>query len=455
MTNLIKYVIPTVLTLQINHSFLSLSALPDNQDLRILYVLLDGIGDLPNPNLNGQTPLEAAKTPNIDTLSKNGKMGQVISVGEGISPQSDIAVFNMLGYDFQGKKYVGRGIVEIIGCGVDFRDGDLALRGNFATLDRNKIIDRRAGRDIVKQEAINICAFLEDNVKFDDPDVSVKITPTISHRVIIKFRHNKKYLSDKITNTDPAYGKLNGIGIAKTDVESMVVQESKSEDNSESSILSAKIVNEFTRKSISLLKEHPINLKRISNNKKPMNVILLRDAGNSIPSLQPINEKYGISTSCLVDMPVEIGIAKMLGMALFCSEKIDDYTQKGKEVAEILKSYNLVYVHIKGPDEYGHDGDALGKKSNIELIDENFFGMFLKSANKPYVVVISGDHSTPCIKKSHTDDPIPLLVSGNGIKSDGSQRFTESWGRTGSIGTLKGSEVISSVLNMIRTQKEK
>ncbi len=429
MTNLIKYVIPTVLTLQINHSFLSLSALPDNQDLRILYVLLDGIGDLPNPNLNGQTPLEAAKTPNIDTLAKNGKMGQVISVGEGISPQSDIAVFNMLGYDFQGKKYVGRGIVEIIGCGVDFRDGDLALRGNFATLDTN--------------------------VKFDDPDVSVKITPTISHRVIIKFRHNKKYLSDKITNTDPAYGKLNGIGIAKTDVESMVVQESKSEDNSESSILSAKIVNEFTRKSISLLKEHSINLKRISNNKKPMNVILLRDAGNSIPSLQPINEKYGISTSCLVDMPVEIGIAKMLGMALFCSEKIDDYTQKGKEVAEILKSYNLVYVHIKGPDEYGHDGDALGKKSNIELIDENFFGMFLKSANKPYVVVISGDHSTPCIKKSHTDDPIPLLVSGNGIKSDGSQRFTESWGRTGSIGTLKGSEVISSVLNMIRTQKEK
>jgi 2,3-bisphosphoglycerate-independent phosphoglycerate mutase len=235
----------------------------------------------------------------------------------------------------------------------------------------------------------------------------------------------------------------------------MVVQESESEDNSESSILSAKIVNEFTRKSISLLMEHPINLKRISNNKKPMNVILLRDAGNSIPSLQPINEKYGISTSCLVDMPVEIGIAKMLGMALFCSEKIDDYKQKGKEVAEILNSYNLVYVHIKGPDEYGHDGDALGKKSNIELIDENFFGMFLKCANKPYVVVISGDHSTPCIKKSHTDDPIPLLVSGNGIKSDGSQRFTESWGSKGSIGTLKGSEVISNVLNMIHTQKEK
>lgn len=418
-----------------------------------MYVLLDGIGDLPNPELEGKTPLEVANIPNIDDLARNGKMGQVISVGEGISPQSDIAVFNMLGYDFQGQKYAGRGIVEIIGSGVEFRNGDLALRGNFATLDKSKIIDRRAGRDIIKQEASTICSFLEDNVKFDDPDVSVKITPTISHRVIIKFRHNKKSLSDKITNTDPAYGKLNGIGIAKTDIENMAVQESTSEDNSESSILSAKIVNEFTRKSIAFLKDHQVNLDRISKNKKPMSVILLRDAGNTVPHLQPINEKYGISTSCLVDMPVEIGIAKIIGMDLFCSQKIDDYRQKGIEAAKILDSYNLVYVHIKGPDEYGHDGDALGKKSNIELIDENFFGMFLKSVTRKYVVVISGDHSTPCIKKSHTDDPIPLLVSGDGIKSDGSQRFTESWASKGSMGTLKGSQVISYVLKMMRAQK--
>jgi len=426
--------------------------LTDNKDLRILYVLLDGIGDLPNPDLNGQTPLEAAKTPNIDSLARKGKMGQVISVGKGISPQSDIAVFNMLGYDFQGKKYAGRGIVEIIGCGVDFREGDLALRGNFATLDSNRIIDRRAGRDIVEEEAESVCKFLVDHLRFDDPDVSVEVTPTISHRVIIKFRHKSRYLSDKITNTDPAYGKLNGIGIAKTDVESMFVQESQSEDNSESSMLSAKIVNEFTRKSITLLREHPVNLGRISNNKKPMNVILLRDAGNSVPSLQPINEKFGITTSCLVDMPVEIGIAKILGMELFSSQKIDDYKQKAKEVAEIIKSYNLVYVHIKGPDEYGHDGDALGKKSNIELIDKDFFGMFFKLVTKQPIVVISGDHSTPCIRKSHTDDPIPLLVSGNGITSDGSRRFTESWASKGSIGTLKGSQVISLILNMISKQ---
>ncbi|MDW0197458.1 MAG: hypothetical protein QOD16_01820, partial [Nitrososphaeraceae archaeon] len=91
------------MTLQINPGIFSYQTLSDNPDLRVLFVLLDGIGDLPNPSLNGQTPLEAAKTPNIDSLARKGKMGQVISVGKGISPQSDIAVFNMLGYDFQGK----------------------------------------------------------------------------------------------------------------------------------------------------------------------------------------------------------------------------------------------------------------------------------------------------------------------------------------------------------------
>ena len=119
------------------------------KDLKIIYILLDGIGDLPHPDLNGLTPLEAAITPNLNSLAKNGSMGQVISVGKGVAPQSDIAVFNMLGYNFKGEKYAGRGVIEIIGSAVDFKDGDLALRGNFATLGLNtEIIDRRAGRII-------------------------------------------------------------------------------------------------------------------------------------------------------------------------------------------------------------------------------------------------------------------------------------------------------------------
>ena len=121
---------------------------------KIIYVLLDGVGDLTNTSLNDLTPLEAAYTPNMDSLARNGCMGRVITVGKGIAPQSDIAVFNMLGYSFKDGSYVGRGVIECIGCNIDFREGDLALRGNFATVDDElKIIDRRAGRDISSEES--------------------------------------------------------------------------------------------------------------------------------------------------------------------------------------------------------------------------------------------------------------------------------------------------------------
>src|ERR687888_2069895 len=138
-------------------------------NMKLVYILLDGIGDLPNPSLNGLTPLDAASTPQMDALAKNGCMGQVVSVGKGIAPQSDIAVFNMLGYSFKDGNYVGRGVIESIGCNIDFRDGDLALRGNFATIDSDsRIVDRRAGRIISRAEAQAICKTLRENIRFSD-----------------------------------------------------------------------------------------------------------------------------------------------------------------------------------------------------------------------------------------------------------------------------------------------
>ncbi|HEY6405380.1 MAG TPA: hypothetical protein VIX38_04820, partial [Nitrososphaeraceae archaeon] len=146
---------------------------------KILYVLLDGVGDLPSPQLDGLTPLQSASTPSLDLLAKRGLMGQVITVGHNIAPQSDIAVFNMLGYDFRDEAYAGRGVIELIGSGIDFREGDLAARGNFATIDENgRILDRRAGRDISEREANTICESLSSKVKFTDPDVSFVIKPT-------------------------------------------------------------------------------------------------------------------------------------------------------------------------------------------------------------------------------------------------------------------------------------
>ena len=161
----------------------------NNSKIKIVYVLLDGVGDLPHPDIENKTPLEKAVTPNLDRLSKNGKMGQVISVGKGIAPESDIAVFNMLGYKFHHADYAGRGVIEAIGIGIDFKNGDLALRGNFATLDeKNVIVDRRAGRNIEREDATGIAEELEKKIKFSNPLVSVVVAPTIGHRVVIRIR---------------------------------------------------------------------------------------------------------------------------------------------------------------------------------------------------------------------------------------------------------------------------
>jgi len=142
----------------------------DNNHVKIIYVLLDGVGDLPHPDLAGKTPLAAATTKNMDVLAKNGIRGLVIAVGKGIAPESDIAVFNMLGYKFQHSDYAGRGVVEAIGIGIDFKDGDLALRGNFATLDNEgKIIDRRAGRKIEREDVEEISKEIEKKNKIFKP----------------------------------------------------------------------------------------------------------------------------------------------------------------------------------------------------------------------------------------------------------------------------------------------
>ncbi|MDF2737602.1 MAG: apgM [Nitrososphaeraceae archaeon] len=426
----------------------------NNHSLKIIYIILDGIGDLPHKAINNQTPLEASNTPNLDYLAKNGIMGQVITVGKGIAPQSDIAVFNMLGYNFKDVPYVGRGVVESIGCGIDFKDGDLALRGNFATVDeKQQILDRRAGRLIANEEAQILCETLNSAISLKDTDASVVIMPTIAHRVTIRFRHNKIKLSHQITNTDPAYDKVNGMGIAKTDIAEMKVLESLPQNDDISSKISSDLVNDFTKQVYLLSKDHPVNKSRKERNLNAMNCILVRDAGNAIPNYDPIKEKYNMKVACVVDMPVEIGISKILGMEPIEAGSVNDYITKAKVTAKELDKYNLIYVHIKGPDEFGHDGDAVGKKENIEKIDKDFFGTLLNELNNSNVViVVSGDHSTPCIKKSHSDDPVPLLVSGKSIKnndSNNTQRFTESFAKKGLIGTINGSEVLNQTINII------
>ena len=414
--------------------------------------MLDGVGDLPHPDLMGKTPLDAASTPNLDRLTKNGRMGEVISVGKGIAPESDIAVFNMLGYKFKHNDYVGRGVVEAVGIGIDFKNGDLALRGNFATLDNNEvIIDRRAGRKIEKYDAESIAREIEEQVNFSDPNASVIVAPTIDHRLVIRIRSNES-LSSNITNTDPAYLRVAGMGVAKAVTDFLKIEKCFPLDETSSSKLTANLVNEFTAQSLSIMKKSEVNQQRSKKGKKLLNSILLRDAGNKLPIVKPINDLHAMKFSCIVDMPVEIGISEILKMKTYSAGGLADYEKKAYVAAKALNEQNAIYVHLKGPDEFGHDGDSKGKMRNIEDIDKRFFGTLLDNIDTAKVVVIiSADHSTPCIMKGHSDDPVPLLISGDIITNDDTQRYTEIEAKKGAIGLIEGAQVVKTGINIIKS----
>ena len=425
-----------------------------NSEIHMIYVLLDGVGDLPHPDLNGKTPLEAANTPTLDKLAQNGVIGEVISVGKGIAPESDIAVFNMLGYRFHHEDYVGRGVIEAIGVGIDFKDGDLALRGNYATLnDEGVIIDRRAGRHIERDDADEIAREIESKIKFSIQNTSVVVSPTIGHRVTVRIRTDGEKLSSQITNTDPAYARVDGMGIAKAVGDFLQIEKCLPLDETENAKKTAKLVNEFTEQSTKIMKESSTNKKRNDSNKKELSCILLRDAGNRYPDVKPINEMYEMNFSCIVDMPVELGISEVLKMKGFAAGGLTDYEEKAKVAAKAMETENAIYVHIKGPDEFGHDGDAIGKMKNIEEIDRRFFKTLLENIDfNKVAIVISADHSTPCINKGHSDDPVPILVSGKFIKNDGTTRMTEKQAKKGSIGLIQGADVVTTSLNLIKSQ---
>ena len=321
----------------------------DNSDIHMIYVLLDGVGDLPHPDLDGKTPLEAANTPTLDKIASNGTIGEVISVGKGIAPESDIAVFNMLGYKFNYTEYVGRGVIEAIGIGIDFKNGDLALRGNYSTLNEEGIIiDRRAGRHIEKEDTCGIAKEVEEKIRFSHPGTSVVVSPTIGHRVTVRIRVGSQKLSARITNTDPAYSNIGGMGVAKAVGDFLKIEKCLPLEGTEDSKFTANLVNEFSEQSINIMKESKVNKKRQEQDKKQLSCILLRDAGNRYPDVIPINEKYAMKFSCIVDMPVELGISEVLKMKAFEAGGLTDYEEKARVAADAMETQNAIYVHLKG-----------------------------------------------------------------------------------------------------------
>ena len=418
---------------------------------RLLYVCLDGLGDDPVPELDGRTPLEASETPNLDALARQGRTGTVVTVGPGIAPESDIAVFAILGYD-PSEEHPGRGVVEAIGAGMDFRDGDLALRVNFATADWPRILDRRVGRDLSSEEARALAE--EVNAKLRLPGATFVLRSTVEHRGALVIRtEDGSPLSAAITNTDPAYRKEGSLGVALETFEPEVVRAEPLEDT-EAARRAAELTNAFVEDSAKVLDASEVNARRRAQGKLPANLILTRDAGDHRPALQPIRERFGPSWGCFVEMPVERGIAILLGMAPVDVPRLQDeeaYARWAELAAEALDGYDALYVHLKGPDVPAHDGRAEDKRDVIALIDRAFFGEVLPRLDLGRTVVaVTADHSTSCVRKAHTSDPVPLLVSGAGVAPDGVETFGERACAAGAIGQIRGVEILPRVMEVLR-----
>ena len=424
---------------------------------KLLYVCLDGLGDDPIPEFDGRTPLEAAVTPAMDSLAARGRTGVVVTVGDGIAPESDIAVFAILGYDPRGE-HPGRGVVEAVGTDMDFEDGDLAYRVNFATCEWPQIVDRRVGRDLSSDEAAALAREVNETLVL--PGATFTLKATVEHRGSLLIRAGEERLSADVTNTDPAYRKEGSLGVALETFEPVVAHCEPLSDSDEAHH-AAELTNRFVEESAKILDASDVNVERRRRGQLAANVILTRDGGDHLPVLQSIDDRFGPEWGCFVEMPVERGIAKMLGMHPIPAPRLGidvamdvavaGYAEWARLAVDALAGYDALYVHIKGPDVPAHDGRAEDKRDVISAIDAGFFSEVLRSLDlTTTIVAVTGDHSTSCVRKAHTADPVPLLVSGGGVQSDGSTSFGERACADGALGRLRGIDILPRLADLMR-----
>jgi len=393
---------------------------------RLLYIVLDGAADGFDP---ARSSLANAYKPRIDGLARSAVCGLVYTVRRGIAPESDVAVMSLLGYDPE-KYYTGRGPLEALGAGIDFRDGDVALRANFATVDPStlRIIDRRAGRSLTSEEAKLLAASL-DGMRLDGGKAVARFRATIGHRGVLVLRHREVRLEASISNTDPAYERVGLISHARRTFEPYI-QKAVPLVDTPGARKAAELVNEFTLRAIEILDKHPVNEERRRRGLLPANAVLLRDAGDRLPSAPRFREVFGFEMASIVEMVVERGIARALGLhdvpvRVEGTPKEELLREEARLAANALEKYGGVYVHLKGPDEPGHDGDFEAKKRAIELIDEHFFGTILDQIDRDNtLIVVTSDHATPWYLRAHSDDPVPLMISHPQLRGPG--RFDEA-----------------------------
>ena len=398
--------------------------------MKILLVIIDGLGDRPISALGNKTPLEAAKTPNLDFFAKNGICGQVkpFLFPREKTPTSEGAHIALFGYQ---RYFLGRGPYEVAGIGMKMKKGDIAFRVNFATVNSNlKIIDRRAGRISDTKSLIkSLSGITIDGIKF-------LVKESYGHRLGLIMRG--KGLSMKISDGDP---KKVGVKSKK------IIPLNKSKQAK----FTADVLNKFLNRTYEILKKHSLNKKRIKKGKLPANYLLIRGAGiyKESPSFK---KKYNLKACCIAGGGLYKGVAKILGMDIIKVKGATGFANtnlKGKFLAakKAFKKYNFVFCHIKATDTFGHDGDFIGKKEFIEKTDKSLKSL-LKLKNT--LIVVTADHSTPCELKDHSADFIPFLIYKKNIKKGQVKEFSEKACQKGKLGKIKQTNLMKKILTFTK-----
>lgn len=424
---------------------------------RYILLVLDGVADSVRYR---PTSLELANTPGLDSLAHMAVCGGFYPIDSSTPPESDAAVFSILGYD-PHRISVGRGLLEALGAGLSIREGfEVAFRANFATVDptTKRIVDRRVGRSLSSEESRELAKAV-NGIDLGLYDGYAKVVATVGHRAVVIIGSRSRKLSADVSNTDPAYGRRGRVSIALPSYEPYVARCTPLIDSDEARA-TAELVNVFTEKVIDILDKHPINMERSRKGLLKANAILLRDAEDRYPSIEPIERVYGKRFGAVAEMPVEKGIARLLGMEVAevsppTGDPAHDYSERLEATLKLLEKVDVVYVHLKGPDEPGHDGDKQRKVRCIEAIDRYFIKPLLDRVDLEKVaIIVTADHATPPEVKAHTAEPVPLMVAYAGLKRrDGIERFTEYECFTrGSIGVLShGYEVLRKVFSIVES----
>lgn len=391
----------------------------------ILLVILDGIGDRFVPKLNG-TVLQYAKTGNLDFFAKTGINGIMDPIAPGIRPGSDTAHLSLLGYN-PYEVYTGRGPFEAAGIGIKLKEGDVAFRCNFATVNEKMIVkDRRAER--IKQGTKELAKAV-DEIKIDN--VKIIFKEAVEHRGVLVLRG--KNLSSNLSDVDPHKNNVR-------------INESK--PLSENAKRTADILNKFVEESYRILKGHPVNMERLRNKKMPANIILPRGAG-IFPKMRGMDEKYGLSSACVAGISLVKGICRLAGMDIInvkgATGGVDTNIDAKIECAvKALENHDFVVVNIKAPDIYGHDGDAFGKVKMAEKIDKALKPL----KNVDCLKIFTADHSTPVTIKNHSADPVPITITGKNVRVDDVKHFDEISCAKGALGRITGKDLMNIALDL-------